>query len=349
MSIRQDSHLTPPPGGASIVRAVVGAEVLVIDKDERVRQGMIDLLTAAKLNVTCVDDPAEAWALVDKRFFSVVVVDLDTPHPNAGVETVATVKLASPTSEVLVLTPRKAYDAAMAAVRAGAGDVIFKAPGAVEYLRDQVLVAAARSLDRRQLTSILEEVRGFHDAFLKRFMAAERQVTDLEDRVAGREAHQTGGEIRLLVAAPDDVLVRALAEAAPPGFSFESATTGGEALDRCSSSGFQMVLVAEALPDLPTSMVVRSIAEASPGTLTMTFSGPGEGGQVVLADLTEPVPVLPSFTDPAQLLERLDELAEAFRAKERERRYTQAFREKHYDFVRRYVQLRAQLDAALQR
>jgi hypothetical protein len=48
-----------------------------------------------------------------------------------------------------------------------------------------------------------------------------------------------------------------------------------------------------------------------------------------------------------QLADRLDELAEAFRAKARERRYTQAFRERHYDFLRRYVELKLKIDRAL--
>jgi hypothetical protein len=45
--------------------------------------------------------------------------------------------------------------------------------------------------------------------------------------------------------------------------------------------------------------------------------------------------------------DRLDELAEAFRAKSRERRYMQAFRERHYDFLRRYVELKVKIDRAL--
>ncbi len=53
------------------------------------------------------------------------------------------------------------------------------------------------------------------------------------------------------------------------------------------------------------------------------------------------------FTDAQQLIARLDELAEAWRAKARERRYTQAFREKHYDFLRRYVELRTRIDHAI--
>jgi hypothetical protein len=44
---------------------------------------------------------------------------------------------------------------------------------------------------------------------------------------------------------------------------------------------------------------------------------------------------------------RMGDLAEAFRAKSRERRYMQAFRERHYDFLRRYVEIKVKIDRAL--
>ena len=53
------------------------------------------------------------------------------------------------------------------------------------------------------------------------------------------------------------------------------------------------------------------------------------------------------FTEASQLIGRLDELADAWRAKARERRYTQAFRERHYDFLRRYVELKTKIERAM--
>jgi hypothetical protein len=57
--------------------------------------------------------------------------------------------------------------------------------------------------------------------------------------------------------------------------------------------------------------------------------------------------IIQPFTDARQILERLDDLAEAFRAKSRERRYIQAFRERHYDFLRRYVEIKTKIERAL--
>jgi hypothetical protein len=57
--------------------------------------------------------------------------------------------------------------------------------------------------------------------------------------------------------------------------------------------------------------------------------------------------IIDPFRDAKQILERLDELAEAFRAKSRERRYIQSFRERHYDFLRKYVELKTKIERAM--
>jgi hypothetical protein len=57
--------------------------------------------------------------------------------------------------------------------------------------------------------------------------------------------------------------------------------------------------------------------------------------------------ILKPFTEASQLIGRLDDLAEAWRAKARERRYTQQFREKHFDFLRRYVEIKSKIERAL--
>jgi DNA-binding response OmpR family regulator len=333
---------------ASSVRQLVGVEVLVIDKDPRVQKGVTHLLSAASLHVTCVDDPNLAWELLDKRFFSVVVIDLDTPHPNAGLETASTVQIASPTSMVIMLTPRKSFDDAVASLRAGAVDVILKTPDSVTYLKDRVMDAAGRSADKREVDSILLEVRDLQEDFLRRFMQAERRALDLEDKVAGRDPdEQASAVVRVLVVGGDPTLAGQLNEKTRAGYEFESAISGGHALDRCSSSRFHIALVAEDLQDLPGSMIVRSIKTQNPEMMVFAFSGPGCGGKVELADSTRKVTIVPQFEQPEQLLARMGELSEAFRVRERERRYLQEFRERHYDFLRKYVALKAKIDRNL--
>jgi DNA-binding response OmpR family regulator len=345
--------MNPEP---SIVRAVTvsrelaGAEVLVVDQDTTVHKGTTQLLSAASMHVTCTTDPEEALGLVDRRFFSVMLVDIDTPAPSAGLDTVRALKERSPTSMIIAMTPRRSFDDAVAAVRVGAIDLILKAPESVAYLRERVLDAAGRSVGRREIDHVLVDIRNAQEEFLSKFMDAERRALDLTDRLAGRDPGRTVDLEELLVLVVDeaDSLMDALGGADKPGFTFIHATSGGEALDRASSGRFHYAMVAEDLHDLPTSMVVRSMRAQNQELVVLTFMGPAEtGGKVELVETHGQRTIIDPFTDASQLLGRLDELAEAYRAKSRERRYTQNFRERHYDFLRRYVELKVKIDRAL--
>jgi DNA-binding NtrC family response regulator len=328
---------------------LVGIEVLVLDGDQRVHAGIEQLLSEAQLHVTCVDDPVRAHALVDRQFFSVALIDIDTPAPRAGIETIRAIKQQSPTSMIIAMTPRRSYDDAVDAVRAGAIDLILKAPDSVSYLKERVIDAAGRSVGKREVDSVLDDVRGVHEEFLQRFMEAERRAIDLADKVAGRDrAHLDRlDDLRVLVVDEVDDFVSAMTEAAPRGFSFVHATSGGEGLDRISSGTFHYAMIANDVSDLPARTIARTIRNQHPDTVVLTFLGPADNGRVDLVEAQGSRPLLQPFTDAQQLLDRLDELAEAWRIKARERRYTQAFRERHYDFLRRYVELRTKIERAI--
>jgi DNA-binding response OmpR family regulator len=329
--------------------SLVGVEVLVLDADRRVHAGIEQLLAEAHLHVTCVADPERALRLVDRQFFSVALVDIDTPTPNAGIATIRQIKQASPTSMVIAMTPRRSYDDAVEAVRAGAIDLILKAPESVAYLKERVLDAAGRSVGKREVDSVLVDVRAVHEEFLQRFMESERRAVDLADKVAGRDParqHQLD-ELRVLVIDEATVLVSALTAARPTGFELVHATSGGEGLDRISSGGFHYAMIAQNVSDLPATTLARTIRNQHPDTVVLTFLGPAENGKVELVETASTRVLVKPFTDPKQLLDRIDDLAQAWRAKARERRYTQAFREKHYDFLRRYVEIKTKIERAI--
>jgi DNA-binding NtrC family response regulator len=328
---------------------LVGIEVLVLDGDRGVHAGIEQLLSEAHLHITCVADPARALVLVERQFFSVVLVDIDTPAPSAGIATIRAIKQASPTSMVIALTPRRSFDDAVDAVRAGAIDLILKAPDSVAYLQDRVIDAAGRSVGKREVDSVLDDVRGVHEEFLQRFMEAERRAIDLADKVAGRDRAQAErlDELRVLVVDEVDDFVTAMTDAAPRGFSFVHATSGGEGLDRISSGGFHYAMIAEDVTDLPARTIARTIRNQHPDTVVLTFLGPADNGRVELVETHGSRSLLQPFREAQQLIDRLDELAEAWRAKARERRYAQAFRERHYDFLRRYVELKTKIERAI--
>ncbi|MCX5743527.1 MAG: response regulator [Proteobacteria bacterium] len=329
--------------------SLIGVEVLVLDGDVRVHAGIQQLLSEAHLHVTCVTDAAEALELVEKQFFSVMLVDIDTPNPPAGISTIATLKERSPTSMIIALTPRRSYDDAVEAVRAGAIDLILKSPDSVAYLKERVFDAAGRSVGKREVDTILDDIRRVHDEFLRHFMDAERRAIEATDRAAGRDPNRNVGneELRVLVIDEVDDFVTAISEANPAHFQFVHATSGGEGLDRISTAPFHYAMVAEDISDLPAKTIARTIRNQHSDTVVLTFLGPSDNGKVELVETLGTRTIIAPFNDVQQLLVRLDELAEAWRAKARERRYTQAFKERHYDFLRRYVEIKTKIDRAL--
>jgi DNA-binding NtrC family response regulator len=329
--------------------SLIGVEVLVLDADRRVHEGIEQLLAEAHLHVTCVSEAERALHLVDRQFFSVALVDIDTPMPNAGIATIRQIKQASPTSMVIAMTPRRSYDDAVEAVRAGAIDLILKAPESVAYLKERVLDAAGRSVGKREVDSVLVDVKAVHEEFLQRFMESERRAVDLADKVAGRDPSRQlqMDELRVLVVDEAPNLISALTEARPKGLELVHATSGGEGLDRISSGGFHYAMIAQDVSDLPATTLARTIRNQHPDTVVLTFLGPADNGKVELIETSGTRVLVKPFTDGSQLLERLDDLAEAWRAKARERRYTQSFREKHYDFLRRYVELKTKIERAI--
>lgn len=330
--------------------ALIGVEVLVLDGDQRVHAGIEQLLSEASLHVTCTADPARALQLTGRQFFSVALVDIDTPSPGAGIATIATLKKASPTTMIIALTPRRSYDDAVEAIRAGAVDLILKAPESVAYLQDRVFDAAGRSVGRREVDTVLDDIKRVHEEFLQRFMDAERRAIDLADQAAGRDMSKStllDEELRVLVIDEVDEMFDALATAKPKGFTFQHATSGGEGLDRVSSSKFHYAMIAEDISDLPAKTVARTIRNQQPDTVVLTFLGPSDNGHVDLVETNSMRTIIKPFDDPQKLVARLDELAEGWRAKARERRYTQAFRERHYDFLRRYVEIKTKIERAM--
>jgi CheY-like chemotaxis protein len=233
----------------------------------------------------------------------------------------------------------------VSAFRAGAHDVVLKAPDQVDYLTARVVDAAGDWVTRGKTKVLLGEIRETLEEFLKRMMDTERRATDLEDQVAGRAQGQTDidGEVRLLFADSDDRLYKALSRTSP-GYSFTLAQSGGEALDYFAKGAYQIALVGPTLPDLPSSLIIKTLKAQAPETIVIAYE---PNGRLDIVEGSRTISIVDKFTSASQLADRLDELAQAHRAKAKERRYLSAFRERHFEFLRKLSDLRKKIERAI--
>jgi DNA-binding NtrC family response regulator len=335
--------------------SVRGQEVLILDADAGVQQGVYQLLSTVGLIVTALADPAAARKEVADRFFSVALVDVDTPAPGEGLGFLQYIKERSPATQLLVLSARRTFEMTVRAFRAGAMDVIIKEPDSVEYLKSRVVELARRGLRTEVSRKLLTEVGQAHEEFLNRLMEAARRIVDLEERIAGRTegsaASSDSGRVEfgILVVDGDGTLADLLeGNVDKEGYTVRWAATGGEAFDLVGQGGIQLALVQRVLPDLPGSMVVKSIKQLSSSTIVLEVAAPGDApGWVHVVETTRNIPLVAKLTDYKQILPHIAELREAYRAKGRERRYLRAFRAQHFDFIKRYVELKQRIAQAL--
>lgn len=328
------------------------SEVLVVDADERVRRGLDRLLTDAGLSVTAVADAGRARDQLTNRFFGVALVDLDTPAADAGLELVTFAKEKSPLTAIVVMTGRRTFETAAAAFRAGAVDAVPKSQDAVPYLRDRVVALAAAIKAAANRERLLDEVAEVHETFLTEMMELSRRVTDLEDRLLAREGDSQLSVIgstllNLLLVDDDSELQHALERHLTPdkGWRVRAAQTGGEALDAASQHPPQVLIVKEHLPDLPTSMIVKTVKSSSPDVVSVVFTPPARGrvGEVRLVEQSKLITIVPSFTEPGQLVSSLEEIRQGIKQKAKERRYLKVFRKEHFRFLQRWNQLKQRL------
>jgi DNA-binding NtrC family response regulator len=329
-----------------------GQEVLIVDGDRNVLKGLERLLTGAGLVVTALTDAARARDQVEKRFIPVMLCDLDTPEPGAGVDLVKFAREKSPLTAVIVMSAKKSFEAIAPAFRAGAADVVPKTQDAVPYLRERVIKAAmeTRSADTRE--RVLAEVLEVHEEFLKRMMELSKHVTDLEDKVLSRDGETSSSAtslavVNVLLVDDEPALNAVLSRDLPSdkGWRIRYAQSGGEALDVASQTRPNILVVNETLPDLPASMVIKTIKGNLPDAVALIFTPPREEGhgEVKMVDSSRLLTLIPSFSAPDQLVSALLEVREGLRQKLRERRYLQNFRKQHLDFIQKYNHLKQRL------
>jgi len=332
-----------------------GLEILVVDKDERVRLGLDRLFREIGFLVTAVGDPERARDQLANKFFPAAIFDFDTPVPAGGLELVAFAKERSPLTARIVMSAARTFDAAAESFRAGADDVVTKSQDAVVYLRDRVARSCSEVSAKVTRDHLLVKMANAHEEFLSRLMDMQRKLVDLEDQVRGPTAeeasHPAGGQgVDLLWVDDSSELPTALAPllTADRGWRIRVTQSGGEALDATSQVLPHIAVIKENLPDLPASMVVNAIKRASADAVVVLYRPPQAqiSGDVKLVEGSRLVPLLAAFTEANQLGRALVEIRDGMRKKQSERRYLKAFRRENLSFLSRYNRLRDELRAA---
>jgi DNA-binding NtrC family response regulator len=329
-------------------------DILVVDGDPAVRDGLTALLRGVDLEVTAVGDHDRARDQLANRFFSVLLVDLDGPAPQAGLDLVRLARERSPLTSVIVLSPRRTFDDVASAFRAGALDVVPKTQDNLPYLRQRVLDAVRALRADRARERLLSDVGEIHERFLSQMMTLARQVTDLEEKIAdlrgdGPAPVPTFAPLSVLVVDDDPALATLVQRSLADGREWvvRAAESSGGALDQASQSPPQVLVVKEGLSDLPATMLITALRGAVPELVALMVCPPvaPRKGEVRLFEGSRVTTIIPTFEDPSQLLAALEEVKEALQHKARERRHMMAFRRQHADFLKLYGGLKQRLAA----
>ncbi|MBW2733294.1 MAG: response regulator [Deltaproteobacteria bacterium] len=324
-----------------------GAEVLLVDNDARVREGFRKLLGAAGLMVTAIADADSALELAREKHFAVAIVDVDTPEVDKGYDLLGRLTEGSPATALILLTARQTFSAAVQGFRRGAVDVVAKSPENVKYLTESVRRHCEEHRQNASREALFSEVLEIHEDFLKRLMDASRSQAEAQEQAQGSSSETALEKCDLLVVDANPNTAEGLGHGLSDDYRVVGVQTGGEALDYGGQHSFQLALVAADLPDLPSSMVAKSLRAELSDAIVLLFSHPepDKPGRADIIEATQSIELIDELKDGSQLVEHIHELREAYIAKARERRYLKIFRRDHYDFLRRYVELKQKLTA----
>lgn len=314
-----------------------GSELLIVDGVQRDREGMRKFFDARGFVCTAAADGAAARKYVMQKFFPAALIDLDVDEPGAGLELVRFVREQSRQTAVVLVTGRSSFDAAVEALRAGVLDVVRKSPDSAEHLADVVTLAAERYRSAES-DELYREVRGVLDASFKVMLAMSRKV------YAHLSLASAPLKPRVMIVDGEGELLNALVPLVRDrGWEISAEMSGGAGLDRGVSQKLDIIAARNELPDLRGSMVLRSIQAQRGEVLGLLYSA-ADGGRIERVEQGETQETERGFRGAAHLVERIQGLADELGTRAQERRFIQAFRSDHEDFLRRFAELKLKID-----
>ena len=135
------------------------ARILVVDDEDRVREGLCWSLRVSGYTVDEALSGAQALALLGRGAFDLMLLDMNMPAMD-GVEVMERARRVQPDLAIIVLTGHATLDSAIAAVKWGAGDYLLK-PVGVQGLQaavGRVLAERADLLRQRRVVALMSQV-----------------------------------------------------------------------------------------------------------------------------------------------------------------------------------------------
>ena len=323
--------------GSPGCRVAQGEEILIADSADRDREGLRKLFDDAGYISTGCKDMDTARELVRRKFFPAAVVDLDFGETNGGIDLARFLRQHSKPTAIVILAGRRSFETAVDALRLGVIDIVSKRPDQITQLRASV----DRAVDRYHAgegSGLVAEMREAMEQALQIMFSMARRVYRKDD------GSDSGVKMKpaILVIDEDQRFLGEVANlVAGKNWEISVELSGGSGLDRASTFSFQLFAVREELSDLPGSMVVRS-AQAQ-GTETPGLLYSSSTRRIERYEKGNAVKTWP-FAGPADLVRAIEEAVGEISARREERRYLQAFRSEHGEFLRRLADLKARIE-----
>lgn len=318
-------------------------------------RGLVDRLASVGVTIAIVDEVATA-AEMSAHHERPPAVMIDLRDAGAGevedvrraTEAVRRALEALPHALPIVLTAGATAPLIVAAIRAGAGDVIDLLLEGTATARAVVQRICQRQDDRRRELEVIEEQRAMIEELLKDVIRTERRAIDAEEALAARA--RTSREHPVADARPPAVLLveheRGVADDLADQLEAAGVTTfayvsGEEAVREAAglaeSSGLDLALVAARLPGMDGLETVRRLRDRIAGlpAFLMT-SSPEEELAAGAAELGVVGFVPKPLADVGELVDRVLGLARESRHRARESRYLQRIKERHEHVLERY-------------
>jgi DNA-binding NtrC family response regulator len=265
----------------------------------------------------------------------------------------AHVHAAAPEMPPLLMVSSPTIALVTAAFRAGAADVFDPATVEKAHLLRALGRARADYKRRMRRALLVGELRGVVDEFLRQLVKAERRVIELEESRAAEDAEvDSDSAPRVLVVDDEPAIVDLLVDhLGRAGLATVVADSGEKAIKRLEESHARkepvdLAMVDKNLPGMDGLSTIKILRQRQPSLPTMIMTGfSNTESAVAAADLGVVGYVLKPFDDVRELAARVKALAARYATERRQRRHLGRIKQRHAQFLEKYVSITAQLDA----